>query len=129
MDDILVIILTLIVAAFSLFNQQRKKKAAQNTATNANQQPTGFWDMVMDKQDVQEEFIPEYVDPENVVDDYDEPDNELKYEFVPSKEGSSDIKNKVKAVVKKKNQVTIEGEKFSLRKAVIYNEILNRKYT
>jgi hypothetical protein len=26
-------------------------------------------------------------------------------------------------------KVIVDGEKFSLRKAVIYNEILNRKYT
>ncbi|WP_346855483.1 hypothetical protein [uncultured Draconibacterium sp.] len=129
MDDIIVIILTLLVAVFGALNQQRKKKAAQNAAPNQSKQPTGFWDMIMDDQAVQEEIIPEYDDQPTVVEEYTEPEVRPKYEFVPSSEASSGIKEEMKAVVKEKSGVSIEGEKFSLRKAVIYNEILNRKYT
>lgn len=129
MDDIIVIILTLLVAVFGALNQQRKKKAAQNSAPEQSKQPTGFWDMIMDNQAVQEEVIPEYDDQATVVEKYPEPEVTPKYEFVPSSEGSSDVKAEIKAVSKEKSAVTVDGEKFSLRKAVIYNEILNRKYT
>jgi hypothetical protein len=129
MDDIIVIILTLLVAVFGALNQHRKKKAAQNSAPNQSQEPTGFWDMIMDNQAVQEEVIPEYDDKATVVEKYPEPEVAPKYEFVPSSEGRSDVIAEINAVLKEKSEVTVDGEKFSLRKAVIYNEILNRKYT
>jgi hypothetical protein len=34
----------------------------------------------------------------------------------------------VKKVVKEKKRLRVDGGKFSLKKAIVYNEILNRKY-
>ncbi|MCY1722703.1 hypothetical protein OU798_20305 [Prolixibacteraceae bacterium Z1-6] len=129
MDDLIVIILTLAVAVIGVINQQKKKKAAQNPAGKVTKQPTDFWDMIMDAQNEQAENVPEYVEPQTEFEEYKEPEDKIEYQFVPSSEGITEIENETKVISKKKLQATVDGEEFSLRKAVIYNEILQRKYT
>lgn len=130
MDDIIVIILTLIVALFGILNNKKKKNANQSMAAETSNEPSGFWDMIMDGgNNVQEANIPEYVEPEPEEEEIKEPVMQSKYRFSASNKGSSDIKDELKKVVVQKKGVTIDGEEFSLRKAVIYNEILNRKYS
>lgn len=129
MDDIVVIIITLIVALVGILNRKKKKSATQSAAPDTTNEPSGFWDMIMDGGKVQEETVTEYVEPEPVVESFEKPRIKPKYKFSADNEGSSDIKNELKDTLKEKRKVTIEGEEFSLRKAVIYNEILNRKYT
>ena len=126
MDDIVVIILTLIVAVVGILNQQRKKKAAQNPVATENKKSTDFWDLFTEDPGGQEEVEPDYIEPEVV---REEPKIKQQYQFVARAEGRSDLKEKVRVVVKKKTLGRIEGEEFSLRKAVIYSEILNRKYS
>lgn len=129
MDDIIVIILTLIVALFGIISNKKKKNATQAAATETTNEPSDFWDMIMDGGNkVQEANIPEYVEPEPEVEEMEEPVIKPKYQFSSSNERRSDIKDELKKVVVQKKKVTIDGEKFSLKKAVIYNEILNRKY-
>lgn len=126
MDDIIVIILTLVVAVVGIFNQQRKKKAAQSSAVVENKKSVDFWDMFSEETGGQEEVEPYHVESDEVS---EEPEIKQEYQFVARTEGSSDLKKKVKVALKKKTQAKIEGEDFSLRKAVIYSEILNRKYS
>jgi len=100
MDDLLVIILTLVVALVGFL---RKKKQKENQAPQPQQakQPADFT-----------------------------PEKQPVYRFQVQEEGVSDIPDEEKkAVPEKRKKVKICGEEFSLRKAVIYSEILNRKYT
>lgn len=128
MDDIVLIILTLVVAVIGILNKQRKKNAAQQPAPQGNKQASGFWDLIMDNDDNQEDEVVDSLEPEVIVDDFEKARNRAQYSFVPSSEGSSMSNPEAKVIHKKSKKVVVVGEAFSLRKAVIYNEILNRKY-
>lgn len=129
MDDIVVIILTLVVTAFGIYNQSRKKKAASAPVEGQQKQPTDFWDMIMDKDQVAEDETEEFepVRAETYA-EKQAPVPEPQYTFTPTAEGKSDILDEKKEKIPLKRKVKIDGEEFSLRKAVIYNEILKRKY-
>uniref|UniRef100_UPI0032172832 hypothetical protein n=1 Tax=uncultured Draconibacterium sp. TaxID=1573823 RepID=UPI0032172832 len=129
MDDLIVIILTLVVAVIGVINQQKKKNAAKNPAAGNTKQPADFWDMIMDTQSEQVQNVSEYAEPSVGEEEFAEAEVKPQYQFVPSREGISDIEKETKTVSKERLRATVDGEKFSLRKAVIYNEILNRKYT
>jgi len=58
------------------------------------------------------------------------PEQQPVYQFSAGSEGSSDIQKSIlEEPVRKRRKALIDGEKFSLKKAVIYSEIINRKYT
>lgn len=122
MDDLVVIILTLIIAAFGLFGQMKKKKQSQPVKEGAQDQPENIWDMI------QREMNPVPPIPQVEMEVDEEPGPKITYNFEPKNEGSSEIDEKEvteKPVIKYRK---LSGEGFSLRKAVIYSEILNRKY-
>ncbi len=134
MDDLLIIILTLVVAVIGAFGRKKKKEANQSQSAGGTQQPQDFWDMFMnqgEQQQHQPQFIyedePEEAPEEKIVVEKKE---RPKYSFSAEEEGKSDIKEElIKSLDSERKKVQIEGEDFSLRKAVIYSEILNRKYT
>ena len=134
MDDLLIIILTLVVAVIGAFGRKKKKEANQSQSAGGTQQPQDFWDMFMnqgEQQQKQPQFIyedePEEAPEEKIV---VEKKGRPKYSFSAEEEGKSDIKEElIKSLDSERKKVQIEGEDFSLRKAVIYSEILNRKYT
>ncbi len=132
MDDILVIILTLIVALVGFFG---KKKQKENQASQSQQakQPHDLWNVLMFDEDVpapveeQEDHVAVETAEEKVA---AAPEKQPVYRFDAQEEGASDIQDELKrTALKKRKKVKVCGEEFSLRKAVIYNEILNRKYT
>ena len=127
MDDLIVIILTLAVAGIGILGQIKKKKQA---AIGANQpkQPETFWDLIKNEVNLpDQEEVSEYYEEEN-------PEPVIPTE-TPSRKVNTRIKQSTvrknvfekKSIRKKTKSKTMEG--FSLRKAVIYSEILNRKYT
>lgn len=127
MDDLIVIILTLIIAGFGVLGQIKKKKEAQQPQAPQNQ-PDDIWDMLQQqrKRQVQETepytgFIEE---PESRLESFNTP----IYQFDPQQEGESLLKDRItqSRVERKKFKPNKVG--FSLKKAVIYSEILNRKY-
>ena len=127
MDDLIVIILTLAVAGIGILGQIKKKKQSA-AGTNQPKQPETFWDLIKSETNfpVQEEEN-EYYEEEN-------PEPVISSEIPNQKanttyEQLSVRKNKFekKSIRKKIKSKTMEG--FSLRKAVIYSEIINRKYT
>jgi len=134
MDDLVVIILTILVAVVGALSQRKKRQAArQASPVEEAKKPVDFWDMIMEegKQAQQYREPQPYMEPEDA-----EPEPVMKespkeeYTFTPENEGKSVIENELeKSLEKRTRKVTVDGEKFSLRKAVIYNEILNRKYT
>ena len=127
MDDLIVIILTLAVAGIGILGQIKKKKQAA-AGTNQPKQPETFWDLIKNEANLPtQEEVSEYYeeeDPEPVI------STEIPYQKInTTNKKLSDKKNvyETKSIRKKIKSKTMEG--FSLRKAVVYSEILNKKYT
>ena len=128
MDDIVVIILTLIVAVFGILNKTRKKNAASGESPSGAGSTQDFWEMLMDdNEDVPRQPQPPEVRHEIVE---EEPVKEARpaYQFSTETKKTAPLKRKMQRAKKSKKQSLILGEKFSLKKAVIYSEIVNRKY-
>ena len=132
MDDLVVLILTLIIVVLGAIGQFKKKKPAPANETQKSSSED-FWDMLTSEQEFvaqQPEVTPaaEPIQPEPV------PETP-KYTFTPENEGISDLtktddltKQSIYTDEEEKTGKT-DTEKFSLRKAIIYSEIINRKYT
>lgn len=130
MDDLIVLILTLIIFVAGAIGQVKKKKPPVPVA-GQKKQPDNFWDLL----EQETEFLPEQptpvtqeIQPEFYQEKYESTEPE-KYDFIPVNEGGSLFSEEIKTE-KKNDQIRKKRlrEEFSLRKAVIYNEILNRKY-
>lgn len=126
MDDLVVIILTLVIAGFGLLGQIKKQKQNQPLPADENP-PDSIWDL----------FNPDVIDsgkiPEPVFEEIEQ-DEEMEtietplYQFRANNEGISEVKEKKISKRMERNVPTHNKENFSLRKAVIYSEILNQKY-
>lgn len=135
MDDLVVIILTLLVAVVGALSQRKKRQqATQSPPAEGEKKPMDFWDMVMEQQNQPRQ----YREPEPYFEEEDEAPVEPvvetpkkpEYTFSAESEGQSGLQEELKKSLEPKSKkVTVDGEHFSLRKAVIYNEILKRKYT
>jgi hypothetical protein len=123
MDDLVVVIITLLIAGAGAIGQIKKKREIP-VVPGVQKNPENIWDLFK-----QEAFAPVInKEPEYFVEDREESkpsENEQGYKFEANSEGGTLI-NIQPAV---NNTVTKKKEKFPLRKAVIYSEILNRKYT
>jgi hypothetical protein len=137
MDEKIVIILTLIFAAFGIFGKRKKKAPAQPAPGSVNPQQS-FWDLVQGTPNLQnsmeqEEFEePEFTaETEYVTQTQNGTGTNDGYQFMAKSEGLSDIPDilKTKSKTKKRRIKSKLMHNFSLRKAVVYSEILNRKYT
>jgi hypothetical protein len=126
MDDLIVIILTLIIAGAGAIGQMKKKKQA-TSAPGKQKNSDNIWDMFKEEVFQQEAHneTEYYIDeaPESIP--YE---NEQGYKFDSKNEGGVIIDKLAKANPSVKNSIKERKEGFSLRKAVIYSEILNRKY-
>lgn len=129
MDDILVLILTLIFVVAGIFGQKKKRQQALQEAEPASQpQEDDFWDLLD-----QDRKAPERTEfePGMRQEVKGEPVKKEEYQFKPENEGAvtySDVipdkdSRKTKTVHKKSRR-----KKFPLKEAVIYSEILQRKY-
>lgn len=128
MDDVLVIILTLVVAVLGALNQRKKRKEALNKpAAPATGQSQDFWDMLLDDDSYVQQDIPMPVS-EEVVEVETVPEPKPIFEFKADREAPHSIKQPMKKLTKAKKKKLVMGEEFSLKKAVIYSEIINRKY-
>lgn len=131
MEDYFVIILTLIIAVVGILNRKKKKNAPKLSVVEGAEQSSDFWDVIMNQQEEEfvEEPVDEYIEPEPVVERYKQAVEKPKYFFTAANEGKSNIPDATKAKPIRKRKVMIEGEEFSLKKAVIYSEIMKRKYS
>lgn len=137
MDDLIVIILTLLIGAAGAIGQLKKKKQEQG-APKEPKSGGDIWDLFNEEIFPQEPVIENETVP--MVEEYEEENdevykeefepyiNEQKYEFKARNEGGKIIEQQSEPKTRSvKNEIKTK-EKFSLRKAVIYSEILNRKY-
>lgn len=127
MDDFLVIILTLVIVGVGALGQLKKKKQAAANPLKVKQ-ANDFWDLLG-----QEPAIPDKREEPDFI-EVDKPQTVQNFDISPNQfnaenEGNTGLNGgKTKKTVKlKTHQKVVKG--FSLRKAVIYSEILNRKYT
>jgi hypothetical protein len=127
MDDLIVIILTLLIAGAGAIGQIKKKKQIP-VAPEEPINPENIWDLFREETLLPERKTePEYFEVEH---QESEPyENEQGYNFAASNEGGILFKKEVKIQPVTKEITEKRKEKFPLRKAVIYSEILNRKYT
>jgi hypothetical protein len=123
MDDVIVIILTLIFIIASIFGQKKKRKAQPET----EQQPKGdnFWDMLNEQWKGAQQ--PAASPQQKPVEQQQTVADAQPYTFDAKSEGARIVtkkQEKAKTTIRK-----VQKKKFPLREAVIYSEILNRKYT
>jgi hypothetical protein len=137
MDDLLVIILTLIFAAAGIFGQSKKKKAQQANQPVPQPQPEehdSFWDFLEEEspkpRESNIEAQPEqaYRQPQRNTTEEKKPEPVQNVQPAQKKSSiySTDLTGKNETENQRKSKLK---NRFSLRKAVIYSEILNRKYT
>ncbi|PIF06341.1 MAG: hypothetical protein CSA36_02310 [Draconibacterium sp.] len=127
MDDLVVFILTILVAVLGFVGQARKRNK------NAAKQPTGskqpdIWDLLesqINKEEPEAHEIEEAEQEDEVL--IDEPARPA-YQFEAANEGSSLIEDKPAEKLFENKQIRKQKRSFSLRKAVVYSEILKRKY-
>lgn len=141
MDDLLIFILTVAVAIIGAVGQRKKKRQAKTSGMvggeDAGSRGGSIWDMIMPEEEVHahghgtghDHHIQEPLTAG--ADLLPEEKKQGGYEFTARSEGQSDIidDQTKRPRQKMKKKLVVEGEKFSLRKAVIYKEILNRKYS
>jgi len=126
MDDLIVVILTLLIAGAGAIGQLKKKKQMP-VATEEPKSPENIWDLFREETLLPElKTEPEYFSAEQ---EESEPyENEQGYNFEANNEGGKIIEKQLNIQAVVKETATKKKERFPLRKAVIYSEILNRKY-
>lgn len=135
MDDLIIIILTFIIAAAGMIGQIRKKKQ-QQPETNGKPQNSSdnFWEFLDDLsgEPQRQEVVAPPPEPPKTTEIFKE---QPKYAFNAENEGQRIVdtendllKDDISQPPDNKRKERI-SDTFSLRKAVIYSEILNRKYT
>jgi hypothetical protein len=126
MDDLIVVILTLIFAGIGAYGQiNKKKKLAVEPEKSKIQED--FWDLFNQNTFFENQTKKTPQPTEVFVEETGPAINEQGYSFKAADEGGSMIeadKQELKRIVRKSGL----KENFSLKQAVIYNEILNRKY-
>jgi hypothetical protein len=140
MDDLIVIILTLVFAAAGIFGQMKKKQEAakngnQPQPENQAEEPNDFWDFLNEESKQfyrKEEQVKEPRTQKQPVPEVSEQPaaQKPKYQFKAENEGVSvyadDLTSDSKTGMQERKT---SKDRFSLKKAVIYSEILKRKYT
>lgn len=130
MDDLVIIILTLIFAAAGILGQFKKKKAEEPEGlSNEADSPDNFWEFLEKESDQKEQ--PKY-ETAKVEEDISKPEKQpgMSTGSVSSKTGKASFDENDLTREQMQNDLyqTTKRKKFPLRKAVIYSEILNRKY-
>jgi len=126
MDDLIVIILTLVLIIASSLGQFKKKPSGESKVNNNipdNSDDNWLLPGENEVKDIKEKPLATYTRQDNIqkknVQSY-----QFKDDFTSVKPDRQTIQEIQNHSVKKVKKI-----KFPLRKAVIYNEILNRKYT
>jgi len=127
MDDLIVVILTLAVAGIGILGQFKKKKQ-QAAGKSQPKQPESFWDLIQgETESPAQEESSEYYEEEDMEPVVSPITSHQKINTASKKPSVKKDAYGKKSNRKKVKSKTMEG--FSLRKAVIYSEIINRKYT
>lgn len=138
MDDVVVIILTLLIIGIGAINQFRKKRKEPLPENDAGDTPEqkNFWEEFMDVE--RGDTIPQPASEDDLKEaektDYKEKSAKQPDGLKPEQEGVRSIRdNTIKEMLKDlesktENKKAHLPEGFTLRKAVIFSEILKPKY-
>lgn len=121
MDDIIVLILTLIFIVAGIFGQMKKRQLPPQQQGEAEQERRNYWEISEDEED-EPIGVTEHLTPVKEVakeDRFHSAANMMKREFQ---------KARPQIIPEKPKAAAAASKKFPLKKAVIYSEILNRKY-
>ena len=131
MDDLVVIILTLVILVIGVLGRT-KKTQIQRPESKQPGNPMDFWDFFEMKDEIPaseniNSIQTETSQEEDIIED------EPVVINIPEEEGSTVFEDKTIPVDKmeKKEKSALKSkllESFSLKKAIIYSEIINRKY-
>lgn len=128
MDDLLVVIISLIIAGAGALGQLKKKKQIPGSSAGEINTPEDIWNFLKNDSVISHFEEESYEAKEVFVKEPEPAVNEQNYSFNPKNEGGKAINSaNVKPIVIPQKKSVFKGN-FSLRDAVIYNEILNRKY-
>lgn len=126
MDDLVVVILTLLIAGAGAIGQMKKKKQIP-VETGDPKTPEDIWELIKAEAFPQKQYKTPVFD--KVVKEETEPSvNEQGYKFEAKNEGGMLVEKEIKIQSPATKNTINSKPKFPLRKAVIYSEILNRKY-
>jgi hypothetical protein len=127
MDDLVAIILTLVFVGIGAFGQMKKKKNLIPEPESNNNKQDDIWGLFEKVTGFENYRQDPYGNTEVVAKEPGPAVNEQNYSFKATDEGGSVIEkeSQIKKSIVRKNVIR---ENFSLKQAVIYNEILNRKY-
>lgn len=130
-DNIIAIIITLAIAAYGAYINSKKKKESGGAVTPEMEEIPEFWSPAVAFPSF--ETVPEegerIISGNKRVKDYAEFNQVVQDEIKPVfEEGKSDLFNREQNRETEARLLKDEKVKHSWKKAVIYNEILNRKY-
>ena len=134
MDDLIVIILTLIFAAAGVFGQMKKKQAERNNE-GLEEEPEGadnFWDLLEEEGEQPQKRQEVMKQKQRVTKETEASPVAAKASPARGKQiadtsvYNDDLTGGTQKTVQRKRR---QRDRFPLRKAVIYSEILNRKYS
>jgi hypothetical protein len=128
MDDLLVVILTLIIAGAGALGQLKKKKQIPGSSAGETNTPDDIWNYLKNEAGISHFEEESYEAKEVFVKEPGPAINEQNYSFNAKNEGGKAIENAFKEPIINRQKKSVFKGNFSLRDAVIYNEILNRKY-
>ena len=128
MDDLIAVILTIVLAGAGALGQLKKKKQGSQSTTDGLNTPDEFWDLFKADKIMNNLSEDPYGDKEVFVKEPGPAVNEQNYSFNAKNEGGKLIETVIpKIAVAEKKQPILQGKK-QFRQAIIYSEILNRKY-
>ncbi len=127
MDDLLVLLLTVVFIIAGIFGQKNKKKGSPAANVVVERRPKeDLWDFLEDKW---EEARPQESEKVVVAEQKPTPKVVDEYRFRPEHEGSRVVQTVFsKSVPVKKEVQPVKRRRFPVKQAVIYSEILQRKY-
>lgn len=126
MDDLIVVILTLLIAGAGAIGQMKKKKQLP-VESEEPKTPENIWELLRGETFSQKPYNAPVFD--EIEKEESEPYiNEQEYKFEAKNEGGLLVNTEMKVHSPDVKITTKNKIKFPLRKAIIYSEILNRKY-
>jgi hypothetical protein len=126
MDDIIVIILTLIFIIAGIFGQMKKRQLPPEPISEEIPEDDNFWDIPDEESEAKEQLRAQTRASEYIEENYEPQVTESKFKW--DKGGRKFSHDLLKSDPLKQEFSVPKKRGFPLKKAVIYSEILNRKY-
>ena len=125
MDDLIVIILTLIIAVVGVLGQIKKKKQIP-ADTESDETKENIWDIIQNEINKPIQTTGAEMMEDRAVIESEQVEHQA-YQFKTKSENISTVQKESEETISIKSDEPVK-EKFPLKKAVIYSEILNAKY-